>query len=155
MHYRAIDAEMKEGTVLEVTFQNGMVKGYDVEVLFGKYPQLMRLKDPELFKTGRLLGFYGIVWDDELDIGTETIYEEGWTVKQKAPLPGVLSGNAVMAARARRDLSQKELAELSGIDQSDISKIERGVANPTVSTLEKLATALNGRLLIEIVVENN
>ena len=155
MHYRAIDAEMKEGTVLEVTFQNGMVKGYDVEVLFGKYPQLMRLKDPELFKTGRLLGFYGIVWDDELDIGTETIYEEGWTVKQKAPLPGVLSGNAVMAARALRDLSQKELAELSGIDQSDISKIERGVANPTVSTLEKLATALNGRLLIEIVVENN
>ena len=70
-------------------------------------------------------------------------------------MPGVLSGNAVMAARARRDLSQKELAELSGIDQSDISKIERGVANPTVSTLEKLATALNGRLLIEIVVENN
>ena len=155
MHYRAIDAEMKEGTVLEVSFQDGMVKGYDMAVLFERYPQLTRLKDPELFKKGHLQGFYGIAWDDELDIGTETIYEEGWTVKQKAPLPGVLSGNAVMAARARRDLSQKELAELSGIDQSDISKIERGVANPTVSTLEKLATALNGRLLIEIVVENN
>ena len=155
MHYRAIDAEMKEGTVLEVTFQDGTVKGYDVEVLFGKYPQLMRLKDPELFKTGRLLGFYGIVWDDELDIGTETIYEDGWIVRQLPPLPGVTSGNAVMAARAQRDLSQKELAELSGIDQSDISKIERGVANPTVSTLEKLAKALNGRLVIEIVVESD
>ena len=155
MHYRAIDAEMKEGTVLEVTFQNGMVKGYNMAVLFGKYPQLMRLKDPELFKTGHLQGFYGIAWDDELDIETETIYEDGWTVRQQPPLPGILSGNAVMSARAQRNLTQKELAELSGIDQSDISKIERGVANPTVSTLETIALALNGKLIIKIEVECN
>ena len=155
MHYRAVDVEMKEGTTLEVTFHDGMVKGYDMSVLFEKYPQLMRLKDPELFKTGHLLGFYGIVWDDDLDIETETIYEDGWTVRQQPPLPGILSGNAVMAARAQRDLTQKELAELSGIDQSDISKIERGIANPTVSTLEKIASALNGKLIIEIEVECN
>ena len=35
-------------------------------------------------------------------------------------------------------------------DQSDISKIERGVANPSVATLERIAAALGGRLTIAI-----
>ena len=41
-------------------------------------------------------------------------------------------GNAVAAARAKKGISQKELSEATGIDQSDLSKIERGVANPSV-----------------------
>ncbi|MBQ6239558.1 MAG: XRE family transcriptional regulator [Firmicutes bacterium] len=39
---------------------------------------------------------------------------------------------------------------ISGIDQSDISKIERGVANPSVDTLNRLAVAMGGRLEISI-----
>ena len=35
-------------------------------------------------------------------------------------------------------------------DPSDISKIERGVANPSISTLERIAKALGGELVIEI-----
>jgi len=37
------------------------------------------------------------------------------------------------------------------MDQSDLSKIERGVANPSVSTLERIANALGGTLSINIV----
>ncbi len=47
-------------------------------------------------------------------------------------------------------MSQKQLADLTDIDQSDISKIERGVANPSVATPERIATALGGRLSITI-----
>ena len=39
---------------------------------------------------------------------------------------------AMIDARKRSNLTQKELAERTGIDQSDISKIENGNANPNV-----------------------
>ena len=39
---------------------------------------------------------------------------------------------------------------MTGIDQSDISKIERGVANPSISTLNKIAVALGMHLYVSI-----
>ena len=52
------------------------------------------------------------------------------------------------------NISQKELADLTGIDQSDISKIERGASNPTLGTLERIANALGGKLVISIETEH-
>lgn len=46
------------------------------------------------------------------------------------------------ALRRERHLTQKQLAELSGIDQAEISRIERGQANPTTATLGALTRAL-------------
>ena len=48
-----------------------------------------------------------------------------------------------MARRRERNLTQKQLAELSGIDQAEISRIERGQANPTAATLSALTRALD------------
>ena len=67
------------------------------------------------------------------------------------PFPGRISGHAVMKGRAEREITQKQLAVLTGIDQSDISKIERGIANPTVGTLERIANALGMELKISLV----
>jgi ribosome-binding protein aMBF1 (putative translation factor) len=39
-------------------------------------------------------------------------------------------------------LTQKQLAERTGIDQAEISRIERGQANPTTATLGTLTRAL-------------
>lgn len=48
-----------------------------------------------------------------------------------------------LAARRRdRRLTQMQLAGLSGIDQAEISRIERGQANPTTATLGALTRAL-------------
>lgn len=49
-------------------------------------------------------------------------------------------------ARVARGLTQRELADLSGVRQADISRIERGAGNPTESTLQRLAAALDRRL---------
>jgi hypothetical protein len=49
--------------------------------LFTKYPQLKALEDRNLFISGKLMGAYGIIWNDELDIETETIYADDVTVK--------------------------------------------------------------------------
>lgn len=150
MFHKAIDLKFLDGTALEVQFQNGIVKRYDMRSLFSKYPQLSALEDRALFLSGRLLGAYGIQWNDMLDIETETIYEDGMTVRRETLPLCTEAAHAVASARAEANLSQKQLADLSGIDQSDISKIERGVANPSVMTLERLAKALGGRLSIAI-----
>lgn len=148
MFHKAIDLQFLEGTVLEVEFQNGEVKNYDIAVLFSKYPQLERLNERSLFTSGKLMGGYGIVWDEDLDLEIETIYEDGKTVRTMEIPIGMTAGLAVAAARARVGISQKELSALTGIDQSDISKIERGVANPSVGTLSRIANAMKMSLSI-------
>ena len=48
--------------------------------------------------------------------------------------------------RAERGLSQEELAERSGLHRTYISGVERGVRNPTLTVIDKIATAFNVRL---------
>ena len=150
MFHKALELKYCEGTSLELTFQDGKVKRYDMSSLFSKYPQLIALTNRELFLSGKLMGAYGIIWNDDLDIETETIYEDGVTVKTVRPAASIMVGQTVAAARAKKGLSQKELAEATGIDQSDLSKIERGVANPSVGTLKRIADALDAQLIISI-----
>lgn len=57
----------------------------------------------------------------------------------------VLVGRNVRKFRDANDLSQEELADLSGLHRTYVSGVERGVRNPTVMILEKLATALGTR----------
>jgi ribosome-binding protein aMBF1 (putative translation factor) len=45
-------------------------------------------------------------------------------------------------ARRKRGWTQKKLAEKTGINQSEISTLESGQANPTFKTLQTLAAAL-------------
>lgn len=52
-------------------------------------------------------------------------------------------GGRIREIRERRELSQRALAELSGLSANAISRIERGESSPTVSTLHRLATALS------------
>ena len=152
MFHKATDMKFLDRTALEVVFQDGKVKRYDMATLFDKYPQLRALEDRKLFLSGHLAGFYGIIWNDDLDIETETIYEDGVTIRKLPPIASRAAGTAVASARALSGMSQKQLAAASGIDQSDISKIERGVANPSVSILERIAKALGGQLTIDIAI---
>jgi transcriptional regulator with XRE-family HTH domain len=50
--------------------------------------------------------------------------------------------NQLIERRRMLHWSQKELAEHSGIAQSEISKIERGRKSPTIDTYSRLATAM-------------
>ena len=46
--------------------------------------------------------------------------------------------------RRELNLSQAALSELCGVPQAEISRIERGLGNPTVATIEKLMSAMGG-----------
>jgi DNA-binding XRE family transcriptional regulator len=48
----------------------------------------------------------------------------------------------LLALRRRRGITQRRLSELSGIQQADISRIERGETQPTTVTASRLAQAL-------------
>lgn len=49
----------------------------------------------------------------------------------------------VIALRQRQGLTQAQLAARCGIDQGDISRIERGSTSPTARTLQRVADALD------------
>jgi transcriptional regulator with XRE-family HTH domain len=51
-------------------------------------------------------------------------------------------GSRVEALRATRGLSMRALAELCDLSPNTISLIERGISSPSVSTLHRLATAM-------------
>ena len=48
--------------------------------------------------------------------------------------------------RVNRGLSQEVLAVDADIDRTYVSRLERGLENPTVAVLARLATALNARI---------
>jgi ribosome-binding protein aMBF1 (putative translation factor) len=52
----------------------------------------------------------------------------------------------ISARRKVVGLTQRSLAERSGLQQSEISRIEQGNANPTFQTMHQLARALGAEL---------
>ena len=51
-------------------------------------------------------------------------------------------GNSIRKLRAKRNLTQRELAKRAGLDVTYISGIERGVRNPSLKSLESVAKGL-------------
>lgn len=52
-------------------------------------------------------------------------------------------GAAIKALRTEKKMRQQELAEAAGITVAHLSKIERGLTNPTWATVVAIAAALN------------
>lgn len=52
----------------------------------------------------------------------------------------------VIELREKHGLTQADLAQRCGIDQGDISRIERGATSPTARTLQRIADALDAEL---------
>ncbi len=61
---------------------------------------------------------------------------------------------ALLNAREASGLTQKDLAERTGIAQGDISKLETGNANPSLRTLQRLAAGMGMKLQLEFVPKN-
>ncbi len=51
-------------------------------------------------------------------------------------------GDIIRQARKKQNLSQRELAKLTGLTQAGISKLERGVCNPSLKTMRKINQVL-------------
>ena len=58
---------------------------------------------------------------------------------------------ALVGARIEQNLTQEQLAQRTGIRQSNISRIENGTCSPTISTLQQLANGMGKKLHIEFI----
>lgn len=68
----------------------------------------------------------------------------------EASEPEYLLVESLIDKRLAAGLTQKELAEKIGTRQSVISNLEGGEANPTLSTLRKVADALGAKVMVTL-----
>ena len=60
-------------------------------------------------------------------------------------------GERLRAARNKANLTQEQLAQVTGINQANISRLENGTANPSLRTLKRLAEGMGMELKLEFV----
>ena len=153
MHFVAIDLKLLEDVILEMTFQDGKVIRYDMSQMFNKYPQLEELRNNrDLFLKGHLdIGGYAVVWNDKLDFDATSIYYDGEVVGQVETPLALQLGFLLAKTRDEMNVTQVELSKKAHIDQGDISKIERGIGNPTLAKINKLFKALGKSLSLAVI----
>ena len=76
---------------LSVQFSEGITKIYDVKPLFEKMPVFIDLKEnPAEFACVAVdVGGYGIVWNDDLDLSCDELWENG--VRVDTPFDGLMA----------------------------------------------------------------
>ncbi len=79
MFHKVKNVKILSKYILEITFQNDVVKHYDVSVLFEKWKVFENLKNIDgLFEQVKVdQGGYGISWNDEIDLECEELWEHG------------------------------------------------------------------------------
>ena len=152
MTHKIVSVKPMENSILLVVFQNGIEKKYDMRTLYPVFPQFKVFEtDVNLFNHVQVdTGGYGISWNDNLDLDAEDIWEDGIETGNKKEVDIVVTlAENLIKARDIAGMTQKQLSESTGIYQADISKIERGLANPSLSTLKRLADGMGLKLRIE------
>lgn len=154
MTHRIKSVKPLENYIIESVFLDGTVKQYDMRKVYPVYPQFKDFETIEgLFEQVQVdEGGYGISWNDELDLNANDIWEDGLEVAKISETDiDVILANNLAKARESVGMTQKQLSEKVGIYQADISKIERGLANPSLNTLKRLAEGMGMILKIEFV----
>ncbi len=75
---------------LSIQFAEGVTKIYDMKPLFEKMPVFSALKGSEEFEGVTVdVGGYGIVWNDDLDLSCDELWENGEVVQ--TPFDGLIA----------------------------------------------------------------
>jgi len=149
MEMPAIKIQYLDDVKFEMTFQDGKVIRFDMSTMFDDFPQLIELRrNRELFLSGKLdYGGDAIVWNDELDFSSASVYESGELVGEVAVTLNQRIGALLNVAREEAGIYQTDLAKKTKIDQGDISRIENGKGNPTIKTLQTLFKAVGKEIV--------
>ena len=85
------------------------------------------------------------------DVTQELMKDPEFAREYEAIQPEMDIIRAMIGARHAKNLTQKELAERTGINQADISKLENGTRNPSLKMLKRLAEGMDMTLRLEFV----
>ena len=85
------------------------------------------------------------------DTLNERMKDPAFLAEWSAQVPERQIMRAIAEGREEKDMTQKQLAEITGITQADISRLESGTANPSLRTLKRLAAGMGMALKVEFV----
>jgi len=88
---------------------------------------------------------------DLQELTNELLQDEAFRKEYEAIQPELDITRAIMDARIRAGMTQTQLSKSSGISQADISRLENGTRNPSLSLLKRLASAMDSTLRIEFI----
>ena len=152
MFHKITSLAMLPDYILLIGFACGEFKQFDLKPLMNKYPPFASLKNVDgLYEQAKIdAGGYGIVWNDDLDISAEGIYEKGVACSAPDDIEKYRQSliSELVKARQNAGLSQKQLEILSGIAQPCIARTEKGTTDPKLSTLLKMLEPLGLTLSI-------
>lgn len=150
--HKAVQIQTKENFKIVVTFNDGKVVLYDMEPLFALIPGFRLLQtDKELYHSAQIdEKGEEIFWNEHLRLDAKRVWAQGALIEfKKKPDVSHLLAYRMQLSRFFEGMTQKELAEKTGIHQADISKFERGQGNPSLNTLDRLAKGLNMDLYVD------
>lgn len=151
--HKTIFAKATDDFKLKVAFADGKIVLYDMRPIFSVIPAFRTMQtDLELFRSVKVDAEGAMVfWDNGLNLDAKEIWANGVLLEfTKKPNAKYLLAYSIQLARMKAGMTQKDLSEKTGIYQADISKVERGLGNPSISTLERLAKGVNMDLFIEL-----
>ncbi|MCQ2792789.1 MAG: helix-turn-helix domain-containing protein, partial [Bacilli bacterium] len=79
-----------------------------------------------------------------------SVYEFGETGNTSIDDLAYVLGFHIKDFRIKNDITQEELAKKVKIDQGDLSRIEKGSANPSLSTISRIAKGLGAKINISL-----
>lgn len=126
---------------LKVTFFDGSVRKVDIKKIADVSRQyVIVINDKKNFKKVEVDKSKGrLVWPSGIRLSGEMAYVNGIVVDSIQIKDAVVNfAERLRVYREALFMTQKELGEKTGIDQADISKIERAEVNPSLSTMAKL-----------------
>lgn len=76
---------------LSVQFSEGVIKIYDIKPLFEKIPVFSYFEghEPDFFAVAVNIGGYGIIWNDDLDLSCDELWDNG--IQAETPFDGLMS----------------------------------------------------------------
>ncbi|MDO5330930.1 MAG: helix-turn-helix domain-containing protein [Bacillota bacterium] len=139
MFHKITNLILLDNYIILVGFKGGEWRSFDLKPLMKKYPAFESLSAGGLYEKGRIdIGGFGIVWNDELDLSSEGIYEKGEKTSKGYSAAVLDIANYLKEVRKANGLSQNDLSHLSGVSQSTIARIEQGDIDPSLGTIERL-----------------
>lgn len=142
--HRIYKVEVTNDYMMRTTFFNGEVREIMIENDLRRNPSYHHL-----LKYTTLLGAVtvnksrtGVQIEGGPTFGYDDLYHGG-LLKEIAVIDdiNVRLASKVQAMRESKGMTQKDMEKATGIHQSEISKIERAVGNPSIATIHKLAVA--------------
>lgn len=84
------DVVAQDDKTITVLFANGVTKTYDVKPLIERFEAFKALDEESLFTAVKVdQGGYGIIWNDDIDLSCEELWENG--AELKTPFDGLIS----------------------------------------------------------------